>query len=62
MNDDLSLTFEEFSALGEASRGIAQGPIPQEHIERLIALGYVIRRLGTISLTLAGSRRFANGH
>ena len=63
MADDLTtpLTDEEFAALKEASRGISQLEIPQEHAERLVELGYLVRRLGSFSVTVAGNIRLAAG-
>jgi len=55
------LTAEEFAALKEASRGIAQLDIRQEHAERLVELGYLVRRLGSLSVTVAGNLRLAAG-
>ena len=63
MAHDLSapLTTEEFAGLTEANKGITQGPVGHEQVERLVELGYVIRRLGTLSLTVAGNLRLATG-
>jgi hypothetical protein len=36
-----------------------QRDIPQHHWERLVALGYALRRLGRLELTEAGARRLA---
>jgi hypothetical protein len=41
-----SLSSEEFTSLLEVSKGDAQSDIPQLHWERLVALGYALRRLG----------------
>jgi hypothetical protein len=51
------LSSEEFTSLHELSRGDLQGDIPQHHWERLVALGYALRRLGRLELTEAGARR-----
>ncbi len=62
MDDPLvSLSNEEFDSLRELDRGDAQGDIPQMHWERLVALGYALRRLGTLELTDSGKRRLAAG-
>ena len=57
-----SLSNEEFDSLREVSKGDAQGDIPQMHWERLVALGYALRRLGTLGLTESGKRRLATGN
>jgi hypothetical protein len=56
-----SLSSEEFTSLLEVSKGDAQSDIPQLHWERLVALGYALRRLGVLGLTEAGIRRLAAG-
>jgi hypothetical protein len=63
MADDLlpSLSSEEFASLHELSSGDLQRDIPQLHWERLVALGYALRRLGVLGLTEAGARRLAGG-
>jgi hypothetical protein len=53
------LSAEELDSLREVSKGDAQGDIPQLHWERLVALGYALRRLGVLGLTEAGIRRLA---
>jgi hypothetical protein len=55
------LSTEELDSLRKVSRGDAQGDIPQSHWERLVALGYALRRLGVLGLTEAGIRRLAAG-
>jgi len=55
------LSSEEFTSLHELSRGDLQRDIPQLHWERLVALGYALRRLGVLGLTEAGTRRLAAG-
>lgn len=55
------LSSEEFGSLLEVSKGDAQRDIPQLHWERLVALGYALRRLGVLGLTDAGIRRLAAG-
>jgi hypothetical protein len=52
---------DEFNSLREVSRGDAQQEIPQLHWERLVALGYALRRLGELGLTASGIRRLAAG-
>lgn len=61
MADDPSapLSSEEFASLLELSKGEAQRDIPQLHWERLVALGYALRRLGILGLTDSGKRRLA---
>jgi len=63
MTDDspARLSSEEFDSLLEVSKGDAQRDIPQRHWERLVALGYALRRLGVLGLTEAGVRRLAAG-
>ncbi|HKG99857.1 MAG TPA: hypothetical protein VKB08_03915 [Bradyrhizobium sp.] len=56
------LTSDEFDSLFEVSKGEAQSDIPQLHWERLVALGYALRRLGVLGLTEAGKRRLAAGN
>ncbi|HEX5244302.1 MAG TPA: hypothetical protein VFW23_13650 [Tepidisphaeraceae bacterium] len=56
------LSREEFDSLREVGKGDAQGDIPQMHWERLVALGYALRRLGTLGLTESGKRRLAAGN
>jgi hypothetical protein len=55
------LSAEEFNSLREVGRGDEQGDIPQLHWERLVSLGYALRRLGTLGLTDSGKRRLAMG-
>jgi hypothetical protein len=55
------LSCEEYASLLEVSRGDAQRDIPQAHWERLVALGYALRRLGVLGLTEAGTRRLEAG-
>jgi hypothetical protein len=55
------LSSEEFDSLAEVGKGDAQSDIPQLHWERLVALGYALRRLGALGLTEAGMRRLAAG-
>ena len=55
------LSSEEFASLLEVSKGDAQHDIPQLHWERLVAMGYALRRLGVLGLTDAGLRRLAAG-
>ena len=56
-----ALSVEEFASLREVSKGDAQREIPQLHWERLVSLGYAIRRLGELGLTASGLRRLAQG-
>jgi hypothetical protein len=55
------LSSEEFASLLEVSKADAQRDIPQLHWERLVAMGYALRRLGVLGLTEAGLRRLAAG-
>ena len=57
----LALSPEEFNSLREVSKGDAQREIPQLHWERLVGLGYAVRRLGELGLTASGIRRLATG-
>ena len=57
----LALSPEEFDSLREVSKGDAQREIPQLHWERLVGLGYAVRRLGELGLTASGIRRLATG-
>jgi hypothetical protein len=56
-----ALSADEFASLRELSKGDAQGEIPQLHWERLVGLGYALRRLGELDLTASGLRRLATG-
>src|SRR5438874_13681346 len=56
------LTSEEFDSLVEVGEGETQRDIPQAHWERLVALGYALRRLGVLGLTESGKRRLATGN
>jgi hypothetical protein len=56
-----ALSAEEFASLLEVSKGDAQREIPQLHWERLVGLGYAVRRLGELGLTASGMRRVAAG-
>jgi hypothetical protein len=57
-----ALSAEEFASLLEVSKGEAQREIPQLHWERLVSLGYAVRRLGELGLTASGTRRLAAGN
>ncbi|MGF6308970.1 hypothetical protein ABIB82_002977 [Bradyrhizobium sp. i1.8.4] len=62
MTDDPQiLSSDEFASLLEVSKGEAQREIPQLHGERLVGLGYAVRRLGELGLTASGARRLAVG-
>jgi hypothetical protein len=56
------LSAEEFDSLREVGKGEAQRDIPQLHWERLVSMGYALRRLGTLGLTDSGKRRLAAGN
>ena len=55
------LSAEKFMSLKEVGKGEAQLQIPQLHWERLVELGYAVRRLGELGLTASGLRRLALG-
>jgi hypothetical protein len=55
------LSDDEFASLREVSKGDQQREIPQLHWERLVGLGYAVRRLGELGLTASGIRRLAAG-
>ena len=55
------LSADEFDSLQEVSKGDAQSEIHQLHWERLVGLGYAVRRLGELGLTASGQRRLASG-
>lgn len=61
MTDPQDLDSDEFASLVEVGKGEAQQEIPQLHWERLVGLGYAVRRLGELSLTASGMRRLAAG-
>ncbi|GMO42552.1 MULTISPECIES: hypothetical protein [unclassified Bradyrhizobium] len=56
-----ALSADEFASLAEVGKGKAQDEIPQGRGERLVNLGYAIRRLGKLELTSSGVRRLATG-
>ena len=56
-----ALSADEFASLCEVGKGEAQREIPQLHWERLVGLGYAVRRLGELGLTASGLRRLAAG-
>ena len=56
-----ALSADEFASLREVGKGDAQDEIPQLHWERLVGLGYAVRRLGELGLTASGLRRLAIG-
>jgi len=56
-----ALSADEFASLREVGKGDAQLEIPQLHWERLVGLGYAVRRLGELGLTASGLRRLALG-
>ena len=56
-----ALSLDEFASLREVSKGETQSEIPQLHWERLVGLGYAVRRLGELGLTASGLRRLASG-
>ena len=60
-DDPQALSSDEFASLVEVGKGEAQREIPQLHGERLVGLGYAVRRLGELGLTAAGVRRLAAG-
>jgi hypothetical protein len=47
--------------LREVSKGDVQREIPQLHWERLVGLGYAVRRFGELGLNASGIRRLAAG-
>ncbi|MDA9504271.1 hypothetical protein XI09_05805 [Bradyrhizobium sp. CCBAU 11386] len=55
------LSSDELDSLRKVGVAGRQGEIPQLHWERLVHLGYAIRRLGELELTAAGTRRLAAG-
>ncbi|UGY02970.1 hypothetical protein [Bradyrhizobium quebecense] len=61
MDDPQALSSDEFASLVEVGKGEAQREIPQLHGERLVGLGYAVRRLGELGLTASGVRRLAIG-
>ncbi len=56
-----ALSSDEFASLLKVSKDDAQQDIPQSHWERLVGLGYAVRRLGELGLTASGMRRLAAG-
>ncbi|QIG91920.1 MULTISPECIES: hypothetical protein [unclassified Bradyrhizobium] len=60
-DDPQTLSADEFASLVEVGKGEAQREIPQLHWERLVGLGYAVRRLGELGLTASGIRRLAAG-
>jgi len=55
------LSGDEFASLLKVGKADRQDEIPQLHWERLVGLGYAVRRLGELELTAAGTRRLAEG-
>ena len=53
---------EEFVSLKEVSRGLASRAIPDDHRERLIALGYLREVLGGLTLTDPAQMQLAIGN
>ncbi|WP_456618216.1 MULTISPECIES: hypothetical protein [unclassified Bradyrhizobium] len=53
------LSSDELDSLRKVGQVDHQSEIPQLHWERLVHLGYAIRRLGALELTAAGVRRLA---
>ena len=53
------LSSDELDSLRKVGQTERQGEIPQLHWERLVDLGYAIRRLGELELTAAGTRLLA---
>ena len=56
-----ALSADEVASLREVSTGDTQCEMPQLHWERLVGLGYAVRRLGELGLTASGLRRLASG-
>ncbi|KJC53415.1 hypothetical protein UB31_08285 [Bradyrhizobium sp. LTSP849] len=50
------LSSDELDSLRKVGSTERQSEIPQLHWERLVDLGYAIRRLGELELTAAGTR------
>jgi hypothetical protein len=55
------LTAEEFASLCEVSKGMLQGIIPCEHRERLLKLGLLVEKFGSLVLTNNGTNRVSIG-
>lgn len=55
------LSADEFASLLKVGTSGDANEISQLHGERLVALGYAVRRLGELGLTPSGSRRLAAG-
>ena len=55
------LSDDEFVSLLKVDKSDHQSEIPQLHGERLVALGYAVRRLGELGLTASGVRRLGAG-
>jgi hypothetical protein len=55
------LTAQEFASLSEVNKGMLQGIIPFEHRTRLMELGYVAEKIGSLVLTSDGQTRLAKG-
>ncbi|KJC34808.1 hypothetical protein [Bradyrhizobium sp. LTSP857] len=53
------LSSDELDSLRKVGSTERQSEIPQLHWERLVDLGYAIRRLGELELTAAGTRLLA---
>jgi hypothetical protein len=59
MADHPPLSSDELDSLRKVGLTERQSEIPQLHWERLVDLGYAIRRLGELELTAAGTRLLA---
>jgi hypothetical protein len=55
------LSDDEFVSLLKVGKSDHQSEIPRLHGERLVALGYAVRRLGELGLTASGVRRLGAG-
>lgn len=55
------LSDDEFASLLKVGKVDSRDEIPQLHWERLVALGYAVRRLGELELTADGLKRLAAG-
>jgi hypothetical protein len=55
------LSDDEFASLLKVDKSDHQSEISQLHGERLVALGYAVRRLGELGLTASGVRRLGAG-
>jgi hypothetical protein len=61
MTSGVCLTSDQFQSLKEIAHGPMHGPIPEDHAELLLRLGYAYLLLGEIRITRRGRERVMCG-